>query len=162
MEECSVARQSKREYWRSIHQRYRRASRKKKTAMLEEFCKVCGYNRKYAIWLLSRPEGTAEGQALRCNILTRSPPRRPNRTELTSIYRLRKGVCPSRTALQCSRRGPRDGVGPSYVTVLSAVLSEKTCFLALAVHFRVKITRLSFTDGGVTQSSPAILRPHHS
>ena len=22
--------------------------------MLEEFCKVCGYNRKYAIWLLSR------------------------------------------------------------------------------------------------------------
>ena len=23
--------------------------------MLEEFCKVCGYNRKYAIWLLSRP-----------------------------------------------------------------------------------------------------------
>ena len=23
--------------------------------MLEEFCKVCGYNRKYAIWLLNRP-----------------------------------------------------------------------------------------------------------
>lgn len=61
MEEFSMARQSKREYWRSIHQRYRRARRKEKTVMLEEFCKVCGYNRKYAIWLLSRPlsHGTA-------------------------------------------------------------------------------------------------------
>ena len=27
--------------------------------MLEEFCKVCGYNRKYAIWLLSRPLSSA-------------------------------------------------------------------------------------------------------
>lgn len=54
MEECSMARQSKREYLRSIHERYRRGQRTEKTAMLEEFCKVCGYNRKYAIWLLSR------------------------------------------------------------------------------------------------------------
>lgn len=61
MEEFSMARQSKREYWRSIHKRYRQATRTEKTVMLEEFCKVCGYNRKYAIWLLSRPlsHGTA-------------------------------------------------------------------------------------------------------
>jgi hypothetical protein len=55
MEEFSMARQTKREYLRSIHERYRRAGRTEKTAMLEEFSKVCGYNRKYAIWLLSRP-----------------------------------------------------------------------------------------------------------
>jgi hypothetical protein len=55
MEEFSMARQTKREYLRSIHERYRRAGRTEKTSMLEEFCKVCGYNRKYAIWLLSRP-----------------------------------------------------------------------------------------------------------
>ncbi len=55
MEEFSMARQSKRGYWRSIHKRYCQARRKEKTAMLAEFCKVCGYNRKYAIWLLSRP-----------------------------------------------------------------------------------------------------------
>ena len=55
MEEFSMARQSKREYRRSIHKRYRQGRRKEKTAMLEEFCKICGYNRKYAIWLLSRP-----------------------------------------------------------------------------------------------------------
>lgn len=55
MEEFSMARQSKREYLRSIYERYRQGRRAEKTAMLEEFCKVCGYNRKYAIWLLSRP-----------------------------------------------------------------------------------------------------------
>lgn len=55
MEEFRMARQSKREYLRSIHERYRHGGRTEKTAMLEEFCKVCGYNRKYAIWLLSRP-----------------------------------------------------------------------------------------------------------
>ena len=55
MEAFSMARQSKREYLRSIHRRYSEGQRKEKTAMLEEFCKVCGYNRKYAIWLLSRP-----------------------------------------------------------------------------------------------------------
>lgn len=55
MEEFSMARQSKREYLRSIYERYRLGRRTEKTAMLEEFCKVCGYNRKYAIWLLSRP-----------------------------------------------------------------------------------------------------------
>lgn len=55
MEEFRMARQSKREYLRSIYERYRRAGRTEKTAMLEEFCKVSGYNRKYAIWLLSRP-----------------------------------------------------------------------------------------------------------
>jgi hypothetical protein len=54
MEEFGMARQSKREYLRSIHRRYSEGRRKEKTAMLEEFCKVCGYNRKYAIWLLSR------------------------------------------------------------------------------------------------------------
>src|SRR6266581_1461773 len=55
MEEFGMARQSKREYLRSIYERYRGGRRTEKTAMLEEFCKVYGYNRKYAIGLLSRP-----------------------------------------------------------------------------------------------------------
>ncbi len=50
-----MARQSKREYLRSIYQRYQHARRTERSAILEEFCKVCGYNRKYAIWLLNRP-----------------------------------------------------------------------------------------------------------
>ena len=40
------------EYLESIVVRYRKASKKQKTAILDEFCQTCGYNRKYAIYLL--------------------------------------------------------------------------------------------------------------
>lgn len=55
MEEFTMARRSKREYLRSIYKRYRHARRAEKRMILEEFCKICGYNRKYAVWLLNRP-----------------------------------------------------------------------------------------------------------
>ncbi|HNA62956.1 MAG TPA: ISNCY family transposase [Rhabdochlamydiaceae bacterium] len=41
--------QSKKEYLKSIAKRYRNAPKKDKSKILEEFCKVCGYHRKYAI-----------------------------------------------------------------------------------------------------------------
>jgi len=40
------------EYLESIVVRYRKASKKQKTAILDEFCTTSGYNRKYAIYLL--------------------------------------------------------------------------------------------------------------
>ena len=55
MEGFTMARRSKQEYLRSIYDRYQHAPRAQKGTMLEEFCKVYGYNRKYAIWLLNRP-----------------------------------------------------------------------------------------------------------
>jgi hypothetical protein len=45
---------SKRENLTTIHSRYRKASKKAKQAILDEFCQVCGYHRKYAIRLLRR------------------------------------------------------------------------------------------------------------
>ena len=50
---------SKWEYFRAIYQRYRKASLSVKTQILEEFCHVCGYNRKYAIAKLNGPAGAA-------------------------------------------------------------------------------------------------------
>jgi hypothetical protein len=44
---------SKREYLQAIRQRYRAGSKSLKRAILDEFCGVCGYNRKYAIRLLN-------------------------------------------------------------------------------------------------------------
>ena len=70
MEDFIMAQQSKREYLRSIYHRYQHARRAQKTAILEEFCKVCGYNRKYAIWVLNRPVPKAAG-------LRRTTARRP-------------------------------------------------------------------------------------
>jgi len=41
--------QSKKEYLKSIARRYQKASKQDKSRILEEFCQVCGYHRKYAI-----------------------------------------------------------------------------------------------------------------
>jgi hypothetical protein len=44
--------EARREYFKAIVERYQKATRKQKTAILNEFCEVCRYNRKYAIFLL--------------------------------------------------------------------------------------------------------------
>jgi hypothetical protein len=51
--------QSKLEYLNSITERYRKAKRKEKKSILDEFCINCGYNRKYAIRLLRKPSKKA-------------------------------------------------------------------------------------------------------
>jgi len=45
---------SKREYLHAIRLRYRTASKKAKGPILDEFCTICGYNRKYAIRLINK------------------------------------------------------------------------------------------------------------
>lgn len=49
-----MGKRSKQEYLRAILKRYRLADKKGKQGILDEFCRVCEYNRKYAIRLLSR------------------------------------------------------------------------------------------------------------
>lgn len=51
---------SKREYLLAIWERYQRAGRRFKSQILDEFCQVCGYCRKYAIQLLSRKPRTRQ------------------------------------------------------------------------------------------------------
>ena len=48
---------SKKEYLLAIWGRYQRVGRRFKSKILDEFCSVCGYARKYAIGLLSRKPG---------------------------------------------------------------------------------------------------------
>ena len=43
----------KMEYFRSIYNRYQEASSLLKEKMLDEFCRICGYKRKYAIYKLN-------------------------------------------------------------------------------------------------------------
>src|SRR4029079_2967430 len=49
-----MSRNSKKDYLLAIWDRYQRVGRKFKSKILDEFCDVCGYTRKYAIQLLSR------------------------------------------------------------------------------------------------------------
>ena len=45
---------SKQDYLATIRTRYQQAGKKAKTLILDEFCATCGYNRKYAIRMLSK------------------------------------------------------------------------------------------------------------
>ena len=58
-----MSNKAKREYLEAILPRYRHASKKEKQSILDEFCRVCNYNRKYAIRLLrSKLRGRAHQQ----------------------------------------------------------------------------------------------------
>ncbi len=50
-----MSQKSKWEYLKAIYTRYRKASKDLRALILNEFCQVCGYNRKYAIRLLNAP-----------------------------------------------------------------------------------------------------------
>lgn len=41
------------EYLKAVHLRYKKANRKEKSNILNEFCKNCGYHRKHAIRALN-------------------------------------------------------------------------------------------------------------
>lgn len=43
----------KKVYYNAIRDRYKKATKQQKTIILQEFCSVCGYNRKYAIRILN-------------------------------------------------------------------------------------------------------------
>ncbi len=94
MEGFTMARRSKQEYLRSIYDRYQHAPRAQKGTMLEEFCKVCGYNRKYAIWLLNRPLPEA-------TVRKRGAPRSPtyNRAMVRILAKVREA-----SGYLCSQR----------------------------------------------------------
>jgi len=50
-----MGKSSRREYFRAIYKRYRKAGLAEKGRILDEFCRVCRYNRKYAIAKLNGP-----------------------------------------------------------------------------------------------------------
>ena len=50
-----MSRKSKWDYLKAIYFRYQKLSKPLRARILDEFCQVCGYNRKYAIRLLSGP-----------------------------------------------------------------------------------------------------------
>ena len=87
---------SKAEYVLSILERYLKSDKEGKQKILNEFCKVCGYNRKYAIRKLNRkPEEGSSKKKLR-----RGPKRRYDSEELLdflkSIWKASNLVCSKR------------------------------------------------------------------
>ena len=49
-----MGKNERRAYLKAVIERYQKASKNAKSAILDEFCSVCDYNHKYAIRLLNR------------------------------------------------------------------------------------------------------------
>ena len=62
-EQLCMSLSSKKEYLGRIHGRYQRAGREHKGKILDEFCAVCGYHRKFALRLLHRPLNSRRRQS---------------------------------------------------------------------------------------------------
>jgi len=83
---------SKKEYLREIKERYFSASKSEKSVILDEFCRVCSYNRKYAIRLISKKQGKHNRRK-----------GRPNKYYRTAIIAFLKEIW-ILTNLACSKR----------------------------------------------------------
>lgn len=88
---------AKKEYFKTIAPRYQRASRREKSQILNEFCSICGYHRKYATAKLS-------GFQIR-----RRPPQPKRRPGRPSAYNHPEVLQPLQTIwktanLPCSKR----------------------------------------------------------
>ena len=68
-------------YLKEIRSRYRRSGRQAKSRILDEFCAVCGYHRKYAIRLLHQPVKRARRRIVR-------PPVYGSKELLTALKRI--------------------------------------------------------------------------
>lgn len=57
-----MSNQGKKEYLTEIKKRYRESTKKQKKKILDEFCSICEYNRKYAIRLINSDQKSKSGK----------------------------------------------------------------------------------------------------
>jgi hypothetical protein len=93
---------AKQEYLNAIIERYRCSSKKEKQTILDEFCHVCGFHRKYAIRLLRSKIRSRHGKnfPLPTRLARRGRPTRYDDPELltflTRLWQASNGACSKR------------------------------------------------------------------
>lgn len=119
--------ESKREYLKEIRERYFDASRTAKAHILNEFCKVCGYNRKYAIRLLN-------STSKKNNFLPSKSRGRPKIYDDLDLFEFLKTLWES-TNYICSKRLKASIPFwlPHYEVTFNVELSEKTKYHLLNI-----------------------------
>lgn len=149
---------SKREYTEAIFIRYKNASRKAKTRILDEFCATCGYHRKHAIRVLrgfkrfQKPKSKRRGR----------PPSYHPKTILTPLKQIWLAA-----NLPCSKRlkviiplwlpGYLQSFGDLLPDTLTALLH-----ISPATIDRLLVpTRIQYQTRGRTTTKPGTLLKHH-
>jgi hypothetical protein len=143
--------QSKREYLGQIRSRYHRAGRVHKTKILDEFCAVCGYDRKHAIKRLA-----ADPQRAR-----RKPGRKP-RYDKERLLPVLKRVWLASDQM-CSKR--LRAALPKWLPHLPALgIESKTQLLSLSpatMDRLLKPLRVRYPGKGLGGTKPGTLLKHH-
>ena len=149
---------SKREYVEAIFLRYKRASRKEKTTILDQFCTVCGYHRKHAIRLLrgfkrfTKPKARKRG--------------RP------SVYRTSDILTPLKKIwlganLPCSKRLKAilplwlPGYGRQFGTLSAEVTTALVSISPATIDRVLKPVRVSYHKRGRATTKPGTLLRKH-
>jgi hypothetical protein len=149
---------SKQEYGEAIFLRYKKASRKEKTIILDEFSTVCGYHRKHAIRVLrtfkrfTKPKAKKRG---RPSLYHRGDIVRPLKTiwlgaNLPCSQRL-KAILPLWLPGYCNRFGT---LAPEVTTALMSIS-------AATIDRVVKSVRVSYHKRGRATTKPGTLLRSH-
>jgi len=147
---------SKSEYLNSIKERYKNSSKSDKQLMLNEFCAVCGYNRKYAIRLLN-------SKSTHKAIKKLSKGGRKKQYDDPHILKIIQDIW-SKTNLPCSKR--LKAIIPIWLPYYEGELSEqlrhKLLTLSPATMDRLMAPmRSKFNKRGVATTKPgSILKKH--
>lgn len=138
----------KKEYFQAICKRYKRAIKKYKSHILNEFCQVCGYNRKYAIFKLNQYK-------------SKKPRKKPGRP---STYDQPQMVIPLKKVwlaanLPCSKR--LKFILPCWLPFLSDLspeVKDKILKMSSATIDRIlKPVRIKYKSRGFCATKPGVL-----
>ena len=146
---------SKREYVEAIRERYRCATKRGKQRILDEACKVCNYNRKYAIRLLN---GLPPSQRQRSHHRAGATPRYTHPDILRFLKRLWKAsnlVCGKRLKVMISLWLPFDPHVAPEARERLATISAATIDRLLA-----PVRRLHTKRGLATTKPGSLLKKH--
>lgn len=146
-----MSRSEKKAYLEAIRRRYRRSNRVNKAKILDEFCAVCHYNRKYAIRLLHQRKR-----------LSRQKPGRPSRYTTPALLAPLKAIWFA-TDQMCSKR--LKAVIPDWLPyyeqahgILDELIRGQLLSLSAATIDRLlKPTRLQYPGKGRSGTKPGRL-----
>jgi hypothetical protein len=145
---------SKKEYLDVLYPRYKYASKKKKSAILDEFCEVCGFHRKHAIRVLRTHRRFTKSKS--------------NKKGRKPIYDKKAILKPLKTIwlkanLPCSKRLKAllplwlPGYLQTYEKLPEKVINELLCLSPATIDRFLKHTRVRYNKRGKSTTKPGTL-----
>jgi hypothetical protein len=149
---------SKRDYVEAILLRYKKASRKEKTTILDQFCTVCGYHRKHAIRLLREFKRFTKPKARKRG--------RPSRYHTPAILNPLKTIWVTAN-LPCSKRLKAilplwlPGYSRQFGTLSPEATTALTTISPATIDRVLKSVRVSYHKRGRATTKPGTLLRKH-